>query len=703
MHPVRQHLTALAILAHLAAPLAAQRDTAAARLPDLVVQVARTPASLTTFGGAVSVLSGDAVQRGRLATGLDEALAFVPGVLVANRWNYSLDQRLVIRGFGARANFGVRGVKVLLDGVPQTLPDGQSQLTNVDLARVERVEVLRGAASALHGNAAGGVVAFTTEVAPSRRGVTLDAGVEAGTFGSSRLQARVASRGVRASGSVSASRFSTDGFRAQSAAEQRRLSGALDVVLASSTRLLVRGAWADDPRAENPGALTAAEARTTPALAAPNNVRRRADKAVQQGQLTLGLDHASSTWDVSLRTWGIARDLENPIAAPAPPPTVPEEGLWIGIARRVVGSRAAVTRRLVGGGRLTGGVDLQHARDDRVNRRHLAGTPTGPALLDQREVVTELGTFVEVDVPITGGLALRTGARRDAVRFEVTDHRASTVPGARTLDAVTGHAGLTWAGRRGTAWASVASAFETPTTTELANRPDGTTGLNRDLDPQHSRMVEVGARTTHGRAALELAAWHTSTRDAIVPFQEVGGRSFFVNAGQLRIRGIEAAARAPVHRRLDALVTWTFTDAIFQDYALTLGGTTVRYDGNRVAGIPRHLLRLGLRGALGSVSLDLDHAVTSAQFADDANTQLVPGGTAGVTGVRASTRVLAGGGMAVVPFVAVQNLWDRRYVASVTVNGGFGRVFEPSAGRVISVGMTVTRHLSGTSRAVRLP
>src|SRR6185503_2041728 len=138
-------------------------STRVAELPEIEVTVTRTPEPLARVPYAVGVLDRTAIQRGQQTTGIDEALSNIPGVVVSNRYNFSLDQRISIRGFGSRSNFGVRGLKILLDGIPQTLPDGQSQLTNIEFADVERAEVLRGASSSLYGNASGGVISFQTE------------------------------------------------------------------------------------------------------------------------------------------------------------------------------------------------------------------------------------------------------------------------------------------------------------------------------------------------------------------------------------------------------------------------------------------------------------------------------------------------------------------------------------------------------------
>jgi iron complex outermembrane receptor protein len=189
--------------------------------------------------------------------------------------------------------------------------------------------------------------------------------------------------------------------------------------------------------------------------------------------------------------------------------------------------------------------------------------------------------------------------------------------------------------------------------------------------------------------AIEVAGWHTRTRQAITPFQEVGGRSFFINAGVTRSRGAELSWRAPIGAGLLALASYTLTDATFRDFERTTADTTVSFSGNRIAGVPRHQFRLGVRGAVGRLVLDVDHALLSSQFADDANLIEVPGWDAGITGLRVSTRIRQGTAQFLAPFVAIQNLWGRDVIGSVTVNGAFGRVMEPSPGRVVSVGVVV--------------
>ena len=667
---------ALLIAIGHALPLTAQRPDSATALPPIRVSVTRAPDSLARLGASVTVVDSLALRRGRLAGGLDEALAFVPGVIAASRGNPSVDQRLIIRGFGARAAFGVRGIKILVDGIPQTLPDGQSQLTNLDLGGIERVEVLRGAASSLYGNAAGGVIAFMSR---TDRDSTprIHIGIERLDDQGSRLESHGSLAIGRARVTVQSSLTKNDGYRDHSATEQRRAQYALAYQWRPSTTIIARAAWANDPFADNPGALTATESAATPSVSAPNNLLRNAGKAVRQKQFSLGLDDARGEWTTEVRLWLLTRALVNPLAAPAPAPNPADEGLWVGLDRLGTGLRASTTRRL-GVHHLTAGIDLQSSRDDRTNRRHRQGTPFGPLLLDQRETVGEVGLFAQATI-VRGAWQVQSGIRWDNTSFDVADALGSG-SGQRSMAAVSGSASITRAMGPATSWASVSTAFETPTTTELANQPDGRTGLNRVLDPQRSVSLEVGLRSPVAFGQIEAAAWTTSTRDAITPFQDIGGRSYYTNAGRTRTRGVEAAAQATLHPGIVALATVTVTDATFRDYVVN----GVQLAGRRVAGIPRTVARLGIRGAIGRLALDADHAFASVQYADDANTLEAAGWGAGITGLR--LRWIPRGRHALAPFISAQNLFNRRVIGSVTVNGTFGRVFEPAAGRFISGG-----------------
>ena len=689
------------VLALSAAPIRAQQvdtvvvpDSGAAReLPEITVT--RAPEPLERVPYAVGVLDRTELQRGQQTVGIDEALNNVPGVVVFNRYNYSLDQRISIRGFGSRSNFGVRGLKILLDGVPQTLPDGQSQLTNVDFADIDRAEVLRGASSSLYGNASGGVIALQSERAapgPFAQRIRVNGGSgKSDTDDFYKWQSWTSARSGNVSGTLSLSQFKADGFRQHSAAEFRQLNGSIDYAMSGSTLGTLRLSLADNPEAQNPGALTFTEYSTNPDSAAANNIRRGADKDAQQQQLALGVQHFDAGGNEYQATvFGLLRDLANPLAAPPFDGAPPTAGTYVAIDRAVGGIRGSLNRKLGAdevAPRLTAGVDLQRMRDDRENFVSDAGAPTAAVLLDQREQVTELGPFAQLQWTPATEILLSGGIRYDWVRFDVEDRFLTDGDdsGARTMAALSGNVGLSWShGNAFVPYLNFSTAFETPTTTELVNKPDGSGGINPELGPQRAMNYEVGARGQPVPKLTYSAAFFLSRiSEAIVQGPEVGGRAFFRNAGKTHNDGVELGVTYAPFQALTLRGAYTYAHYRFAEYVV---GDTLSLEGNRLPGVPEHFWRLGLRAALpASFYLDADHTISTSVLADDLNTIWIPAWGAGVTNVRAGWGGVVGQ-MEIAPFVGVNNLWDREYVGSVTINGVGGRVYEPAPRRVIYLG-----------------
>ena len=684
-----------------AAPLLAQeptrtdatgRDTTrVTELPELEVTVTRSPEPQTRVPFATGVLNRTDLQRGQQTLGIDEALNNLPGVVVANRYNYSLDQRISIRGFGSRSNFGVRGLKILLDGIPQTLPDGQSQLTNVDFADLDRAEVLRGSSSSLYGNASGGVISFQTRGADpgpfAQRVRVQSGGGDRDGDGFYKWQSWTSGRSGAASGTLSISQFKADGFRQHSAAEFRLLNAGLDYAFSGSTLGTFRLSLADNPEAQNPGALTRAEYVANPDSAAASNINRGADKDVQQYQLALGMRHYdAANNEYEFNVFGLTRDLKNPLAAPVPGGT-PTQGTYVDIDRLVGGARGTMSRKLGSqdmSPRLTAGADVQLMRDDRLNLVQDAGVPTSAVLLDQREKVVEAGPFAQIQWSPTEPLLLSAGARYDWVRFSLGDNYLADGDdsGERTMSSPSANVGASWAfSDQLIPYVNISTSFETPTTTELVNQPDGSGGFNQDLGPQRAVNYEVGAR---GRPLANLtytvSLFLGRITDAIVQQEEIGGRAFFRNEGKTHNDGAEIGVE---YSPIPAL---SFRGAYTRAHYRFVGGN---FDGNRLPGVPDHFWRFGLRTTLPQgFFLDADHTLTSSLPADDANTLIIESWGAGVTNLRVGWDGRAGV-LQLGPFLGVNNLWDRQYIGSVTLNGAGGRVLEPSPRRVIYVGAEI--------------
>jgi iron complex outermembrane receptor protein len=658
-----------------AAPAAAQerpRTDSAVVLPPIEVAVTRAPTPLARAPFAVSRF-GSPLAAADLGLSLPAALAGVPGVAAQSRGNAARDEGVAIRGFGARAAFGVRGVRILLDGIPQTLPDGQSQLTLLNLRHIADVEVLRGAASSLHGNATGGVISLRSDrTVPAR--ASGDARVAAGSDG--LVTADLGGRTPLGTGvlDVSVQRDAADGYRAQSRFEVWRAHVA--------ARQQVRGVgslgWLFDvasyPEAQDPGALTAAEMAADPRQANPANVAIDAGKAVWQAQTGVTLERGlGGRGTLESAVFAVRRDLDNrlPFAA-------------ILLDRWAWGGRAVSTIALDGGARATlvTGADVQWLRDDRVNR-----TPDGAAVTrDQLEAVREVGPFAQLRLVPAGPVTVLAGLRYDWVTFGVTDRMLTNgdASGTRTMHAPSATLGVSVAvASHATAWARVGTAFETPTTTELANTPEGGNGFNPDLEPQHATEVELGARLTGGPVQAGLVGFRAEVRDELISYEVPSdpGRRYFRNAGRARHQGIELDARWQ-GRRPWVAVAYTLSDMRFTDYATA----DARYDGNRIPGVAMHLGRVAAGVRAGPLVLETEVRAASDMYADDANTATADAWWVADARVTADLRA---GPWRIGPTVGVENVFDRRYVGAVTVNGANGRYYEPAAGRTFYGGMMV--------------
>jgi len=673
---------AAALAAQAGQPDSLARDSLRAYLLEPVqVTVTRAPTRLDDVTFAVTRVGRDQLLRGRPGLGLDEAMVAVPGLMVANRYNYSLDQLISIRGFGSRSSFGVRGVKIVLDGVPQTLPDGQGQLSNLELGEISRVEVLRGSSSSLYGNASGGVISLVSED-PRLDEAEPEARLTVGEFGLLKWRAGGAVPVGRGAVQLGVSRTTSDGFREHSTADIRQLTARLVHPLGEVTRLTFTARVNDSPELRNPGALTADEVLADPSQADPRNVAAGAGKSVDQWQASIALAHSpSSGAAIEGSVFGLGRQLDNPLAF-----------RYITLDRSVWGGRVVGTWPLRVGPlrpRVIAGLDVQRQGDDRLEE----STDRTEVLLEQRERVFEIGPFVEISVPVSRRTTLTSGVRYDRVAFRVSDQLLADGDdsGDRVMAAVSWSAGLAHEVSRSLVpYASVSTSFETPTTTELANRPDGAGGFNPDLEPQRATNYELGVRGHAGRAArYAIAAYIADVRDELIPFEVPGSPNerFFRNAGSSWHRGIELEVTTIPVTGLTVMAAYTYSAHAFRDYRVTTGAVTDTLDGNELPGVPRHFAHLGLRyDGPKQFWGGLEFTHSSSFYIDDLNTAVNASWT--VTGLRVGWD----GEIArwrVAPFLGVLNLFDEGYAGSVVVNARGGRYYEPAPPRNLYGGVAI--------------
>jgi iron complex outermembrane receptor protein len=624
---------------------------------------------------------------------VDELLFAVPGVSLANRQNPAQDPRVSIRGFGARSAFGVRGVRVLQDGVPVTLPDGQTPVDVLDIEGAERVEIVRGSASSLYGNAAGGVIdvrtvrptAFFTPYARVVGGgstpttTATGAAGTAGPIGITSSITRIVGRGLR------------------DYSDQRATRGAVRMMLmpgdASATSPLILSARITDvDRAESPGALTRAQFDANPRQADAQSVLKGASKTVHQGDLSLVATRSLGTLaTIDASAFGSARTLANPLTQAI----VDVKRATGGGSLRVSGHGLVGDRDV----RLSAGADGQWLNDDRQEYDNCIGAvcangakERGALRKNQRELVSGVGPFVRGEVALSSRLLASAGVRSDVVQFRLRDRLISATnpddSGERTLHAVSPAGGLVWrATPLASVYANVSSSFETPTTTELGNKEDGSAGINPALQPQRTVTLEVGSKGLFAGTGIrwDIAVFDARVRDELVPFDILNGngRRFFRNAGRTSRRGGEVGIDAEsgpfaVH------AAYEYSHFRYESYVV---GTT-SFAGKRIPGVPEHAFMAASSVRVGETVLSATADLATTMDVDDANTARTPGRAVFGVSIGQDVRV---GGAKLSPLVAVQNVGGVRYVGSVSVNAAAGKFYEPAPGRVLLVRFALSR------------
>lgn len=656
----------------------------ARRVGDLTVTVTRSPIRLENAAHAVSVVdAGDALGRERRTT-LARALHTVPGLQVSDRRNFSLGDRVVLRGVGSRAQFGVRGIEVIVDGVPLTLPDGQTTLSNLDLGSAARIEVLRGPASALYGNASGGVIRVRSggfadaPVAPTAR-VTL---------GQDGFRAEEIGGSGRVGGwdwLLHARHLETDGWRRHSAAETWRANLVARRRLDDGGELRAVVNVFDMPFGENPSSLPRERALAEPRAARDFVVAQGAGESASQAQA--GVTLRTVVGDaVTLRTsgWAAGRDLRNPI----PGRIIDLERLTGGL--RVQASGPAATDP---GLSWTAGLDAELQRDDRTEAENLGvgedggRAEAGAVLLDQLETVAYAAPFLRLRYRPAGTVTLTGALRLDAYRFEADDRRRvdGDDSGRREMTHVSPSIGVTWSpDADASLYANLATAFETPTTSELSNRPDGGAGFHPELDPQTTRSLETGVRLTPLRTLrLEASVYDAEVDRALVPREGPDEQVFFRNAGRVSRRGLEVRAAWRPLARWEGVLAYALQDYRFDRFRTQAGD----FSGHDEPGVPGHRLDVSVSGRLaGRLRAEVDATWADAFPVNDANTAF-----------DVSRRVLdlrlgwegEAGRWRLSPFLGIDNVLDERYNASVVPNAFGGNYFEPAPGRRAFGGLEV--------------
>jgi iron complex outermembrane recepter protein len=643
---------------------------------------------------SVDTIDASTIHDGQPQVNLSETLSRIPGVFAANRQNYAQDLQVSSRGFGARAAFGVRGVRLYQDGIPVTMPDGQGQTGSFSLLSADRIEILRGPFSALYGNASGGVISVFTEDPPEMPYVTFSGG--GGSYGTGTFGVKLGASSQHVGAIVAASEFVTDGYRDHSSARRDLTNAKLVLEPSSATRITLIGNTQYQPETQDPLGLTRAQWSANPRAADPAATQFDTRKTINQAQAGAALDQRfSDDLQLHVDTYGGRRLIRQYLAlsgigATSSGGIVDLDRDYGGIGARIVWRTRAFGQPIA----LTLGADADRQHELRKGFVNVNGD-IGDLRRNEDDTVRSTDVYAQAEWEMSARWSATAGVRTSSVRYGSDDHYVTAQnpddSGAQRFNDTSPVAGVVFhAADNLNLYASYGEGFETPTFAELAYR-NGATGLNFALQPATSRATEIGVKyRIDERQRLNAALFNVDTSNEIVVDAATGGRTTFRNAGATRRRGAEASWDARYRYGVQAHVALTWLRAEFVDAYATGSPPAIVPAGARLPGVPSKQAYAELAWIPGGWS-GLDTAL-EAQYVDklyvnERNTDAAP--AYAVMNARIGFSQTSGAAKWQ-EFVRLNNLFDRHYAGSVIVGDSNGRFFEPAPGRNWFIGASVT-------------
>lgn len=654
--------------------LTAQSDTLAPTLlqPVEVTATRFTGSDLQTPYG-LTALNKTQLQAGQQQLSPAEFLAMTPGVFFMNADNFAQDLRVSIRGVGARSAFGIRGVKIMVDDLPETTPDGQGQIDNLDPGHLERLEVIRGPASGLYGNASGGVLSFQTEEAPEQP--FLQIASRFGSFGYQQYQIKTGGRTGSWQYLTNMTHVRSEGFREQSRMRNTIANLKIRRQINERNTLTLIGNFAGSPLAEDAGALTKFQADTLPTQARNVNRQFNAGESVLQGRVGLLSDsRLSANSRLKARIFHTFRDFENNLAFSADGIVTFRRnfsGAGIGYLLDTKAGRVAW--------QLHTGVDLERQADRRKRFANLDGQG-GDLSFDQLEMYRNAGFFVLNQFQFSSKWALTANARLDLIQVKAEDHflQNGDDSGRFERQNVSPVLGLRFSPSASTnLYANFSTAFDMPALSELSANPDGGGGLNTRLLPQRTAGGELGWKgLLKNVLRYEATVFYSETRNELIPYElpNMPGRTFYQNSGRTSRQGTELSLVWLAGGGIQVSANYTLAAYRYVDF--TSGANN--FDGKRIPGLPEQTGALELRYThrKGPFAF-INTRYVGALYADDANATEVP--AFWLLNVRGGWPFQWGKVM-VEPSAGLNNLADTPYFGNIRINAAGARYYEPAAG-----------------------
>ncbi|MBQ1495529.1 MAG: TonB-dependent receptor [Acinetobacter sp.] len=669
-----------------------------------VIKVEATRTDTPYMQTPASVYRIDAPKNDQsLQVNLTELVKGIPSVQVRNRENYAQDLQLSMRGFGARSTFGVRGIRLYVDGIPATMPDGQGQTSNIDMNSLSHLEVLTGPFSSLYGNSSGGAVLATTREGQGKDSVEMS---YSGGSHNKNHAGLVLQGGAKNQNEpsciISSSYFNTDGYRDHSSAEKVLNNAKLTWNLEDGSKIN----WVTNYvkiHADDPQGLNRTQWQQNPRQVNDANNTYNVRKDIEQTQTGL-------TWSKPLNDQNelyamtyigqrqVTQYQSIPDTVQKNPNTPYQAGGVIDFKRDYYGADFRWTGKdLLPYTQFSAGVAIDAMNEDRQGYQNFndAGDKgiKGAVRRDERNTLWNVDPYLQASWSFLQTMRLDTGVRYSNVHYKSKDHYIVGLngdnSGKTTYEEVLPSVALSWQIiPEVLVYASYAKGFETPTFTEMAYPEQGGASM-LDLKPSQSDNYELGLKSLNTLGDFNLATFYIETKDDIVAAESLGGRATFRNADKTLRKGIEFAWNKKLWKDIGLNASYAYLDATFDSKVPAAGKVAEIPEGNAIPGIAKNQAFIGLvwqpeQGFYAGLDTQfMDKVYVNDINSDAAASYTVASIYTGYAWKRADWGING--------FARVDNLFDKNYAGSVIVNEGSSRFFEPADGRNWSAGLKVSK------------
>ena len=641
-----------------------QSALATITLSEVALQAPKTQTPRTQLPFSISVKSVNEFQKIYQQLSLQEYLVAVPGLFTQNANNYAQDLRISLRGFGARAAFGIRGIKLIVDGIPETTPDGQGQLDNLPLALLSSVEVLRGPSASLYGNASGGVLYLNTLDQLENETIQLQSRL--GAFGFQSYQVNTSLKGKKTVALLHMNRTKTDGFRQNSGFEQTLFNTKIKHSFSPKSTLQLQLNYTDSPRAEDAGGIKLKDTEADWSQARQRNVEYDTYESIKQFKSGLRWQkNWGDQWNLDTYGFYTFRDFYGKLPF--------ENGGIIDLTRNYYGFGTRLNYKQ-DMHRWQIGIETAQQADQRDRYLNLKGAQ-GSLSFSQLESFDSFGFYI-LDEIRWEKVLLRTSLRYDDLRLG-----ADTVSEDQTYQVLNPSVGLSYeVASQQRLFANFSSSFETPALSELSANPNGAEGLNLELEPARALNYELGWKGLWAKTRMEANVFFIESTNEILPYEleAFPGRAFYRNAGATQRWGVEVFGSYQ-WEKLELQASMTQAQYRFAENG-TLKDTTL-------PGIPnsQFFLQLGYT-PLENWQFQLTGEHIGSLYADTANAVQIEA----FQKVRfQGGKTTALGDLELNLFAGINNLFDVRYFDNIRLNAFGGRYYEPAPGRNFFVGLSL--------------